>query len=181
MAALLLSFLPESLLGHVIAQTKPPVNRKAASQCTLTHRSSCLQPEPPGDGMRQFVAFHTTLRSAYQNFIGRLEEQTKALVRHHLDAATSEFAVHLLASAAESDVFGAQHQGLERMQSGVGVDDPPLNAGQWGEVRRPLPYFMHNWTVRVLKFGRASIGCTVVSKTLHFMRDVVASASYFAG
>ena len=131
--------------------------------------------------MRQFVAFHTTLRSAYLNFIGRLEEQTKALVRHHLDAATSEFAVHLLASAPESDVYGAQHQSLERMQSGV--EDPPLHAAQWGEVRAvyaavPSQRF---WIARDSVCSRR-YGChltvVVLKRSPEFSEDAAASSLF---
>ena len=35
------------------------------------------------------------MRSAYQGFVGLLEEQCRVLVRHHLEAATSEFAMSL--------------------------------------------------------------------------------------
>ncbi|KAJ9518938.1 hypothetical protein QJQ45_026218 [Haematococcus lacustris] len=48
--------------------------------------------------LRPHVAFHATLRGAYQAFLSRLEEGTRGVLRQTLDAATSEFAVNLLAS-----------------------------------------------------------------------------------
>lgn len=50
------------------------------------------------DNLQPYVAFHAALRSAYHHFLGKLEEQTKLLMQHHLDSVTSEFAVNLLAS-----------------------------------------------------------------------------------
>ena len=41
------------------------------------------------------MAFHAAMRSAYQGFVALLEEQCRVLVRHHLEAATSEFAMSL--------------------------------------------------------------------------------------
>ena len=52
------------------------------------------------------MAFHAALRSAFQAFVLSLEEQCRSLVRHHLDTATSEFAVGLMACNAEEDAGG---------------------------------------------------------------------------
>lgn len=46
--------------------------------------------------LRPYVAFHASLRGAYQSFVGQLEDQCRSLVQHHLEAATSSFAVSLL-------------------------------------------------------------------------------------
>ena len=48
--------------------------------------------ESDADSIRAYVTFHATLKNAYQNFVRRLEDGAKSLVRHHLFAATSEFA-----------------------------------------------------------------------------------------
>lgn len=50
------------------------------------------------DTLRAYVSFHAALRTAHQNFLTKLEETTRAALRQTLDAATSEFAVNLLAS-----------------------------------------------------------------------------------
>lgn len=47
--------------------------------------------------LRPYVAFHAALRSAFQAFVAGLEERCKGIVRHHLDTATSEYAMGLLA------------------------------------------------------------------------------------
>ncbi len=48
--------------------------------------------------LRPYVTFHAALRSAHQSFLSKLEESTRAMLRQTLDAATSEFAVNMLAS-----------------------------------------------------------------------------------
>ncbi len=53
--------------------------------------------DPSHDTLRPYVAFHAALRSAYHSFIAHLEDNCKSLMRHHLEAATSEFAVTALA------------------------------------------------------------------------------------
>ena len=53
--------------------------------------------DPSHDTLRPYVAFHAALRSAYHSFIAHLEDNCKSLMRHHLEAATSEFAATALA------------------------------------------------------------------------------------
>ena len=73
--------------------------------CLLSHIGTLICPAGHGtagagsDTLRPYVAFHAALRSAYNAFISRLEGQCRGLVRHHLDAATSEFAATLTAAA----------------------------------------------------------------------------------
>lgn len=85
--------------------------------------------ESSTDALRPFMAFHANLRSTYYSFISRLELQTKNLVKHHLAAATSEFAVHIW--MADQD----QMLGLgERKISGIVSDDAMKIGNNWGEV-----------------------------------------------
>ena len=56
------------------------------------------RPCPAGyERLRPYVAFHAALRSAFQAFVHGLEERCKGIVRHHLETATSEYAIGLLA------------------------------------------------------------------------------------
>lgn len=47
--------------------------------------------------LRPYVAFHAALRSAFQAFVHALEERCKGILLHHLETATSEYAVGLVA------------------------------------------------------------------------------------
>ncbi|KIY98072.1 hypothetical protein MNEG_9891 [Monoraphidium neglectum] len=51
--------------------------------------------------LQPYTAFHATLRAAHASFVSRLEAKARELLRHHLDAATSEFALGLMAGAAD--------------------------------------------------------------------------------
>ncbi|KAK9808620.1 hypothetical protein WJX72_000661 [[Myrmecia] bisecta] len=104
--------------------------------------------------LRAYVAFHAGLRCAYQAFIGRLEQQCRQLVHHHLDAATSEFAVGMLAelesTAGHEDAEGgsraddAQHQ-IENAMREVVMEDvaaptrEPLRESQMTVPETPSP------------------------------------------
>lgn len=76
--------------------------------CVLQHQysiayhyvSDCAAADPTHDTLRPYVAFHAALRSAHHSFIARLEDQCKSLLQHHLQAATSEFAVASIAGKA---------------------------------------------------------------------------------
>ncbi len=61
--------------------------------------------DPSHDTLRPYVAFHAALRSAYHSFIAHLEDNCKSLMRHHLEAATSEFAVTALAGKLLSSCY----------------------------------------------------------------------------
>ncbi|KAG2453441.1 hypothetical protein HYH02_001663 [Chlamydomonas schloesseri] len=49
------------------------------------------------DNLHPYISFHAALRSAHQSFISRLEEQARAMLRTHLEAATSQFAMNMYA------------------------------------------------------------------------------------
>ena len=70
----------------------------------------CLQLQLPSAGyerLRPYVAFHAALRSAFQAFVHGLEERCKGIVRHHLETATSEYAIGLLAGERAHAAGGA--------------------------------------------------------------------------
>lgn len=56
------------------------------------------------------MAFHAALRSAHMGFVSRLEAQARTLLRHHLDTATSEFALSLLMSTVSLEPAAAYQQ-----------------------------------------------------------------------
>ena len=46
---------------------------------------------PPGsskDTLRPYVSFHAALRSAHQSFLSRLDNQTRQMLKQHLEAST---------------------------------------------------------------------------------------------
>ncbi|KXZ53084.1 hypothetical protein GPECTOR_8g76 [Gonium pectorale] len=47
------------------------------------------------ENLHPYIAFHAALRSSHQSFISRLEEQARAMLRTHLEAATSQFAMNM--------------------------------------------------------------------------------------
>ncbi|KAI8477346.1 MAG: P-loop containing nucleoside triphosphate hydrolase protein [Monoraphidium minutum] len=51
--------------------------------------------------LQPYTAFHAALRAAHASFVSRLEAKARDLLRHHLDAATSEFALGLMAGAPD--------------------------------------------------------------------------------
>lgn len=87
------------------------------------------------DNLQAYIAFHAALRSAQQAFVGRMEEATRALLRTHVESATSEFAVNLLAQMPdvpsddepEDDVEGADAD----MGEGASRDEVRWGAARW--------------------------------------------------
>ncbi|GBF90887.1 hypothetical protein Rsub_03742 [Raphidocelis subcapitata] len=51
--------------------------------------------------LQPYTAFHAALRTAHASFVSTLESKARELLRHHLDAATSEFALGLMAGAPD--------------------------------------------------------------------------------
>lgn len=51
--------------------------------------------------LQPYTAFHAALRAAHASFVSRLEAKARELLRHHLEASTSEFALSLLAGAPD--------------------------------------------------------------------------------
>ncbi|EFJ45494.1 dynamin-related GTPase [Volvox carteri f. nagariensis] len=47
------------------------------------------------ENLHPYIAFHAALRSSHQAFINRLEEQARGMLRTHLEAATSQFAMNM--------------------------------------------------------------------------------------
>lgn len=99
---------------------------------------------PSKDILQPYVAFHAALRAAHQNFIGRLEDQARTLVRHHLDAATSQFALTLMASAPdfwqmEEEPYHPHQDHDENEDPGHAQDRVPLRPTQTTVPETPSP------------------------------------------
>jgi hypothetical protein len=77
------------------------------------------------------VAFHAALRSAHINFVAKLEAQARSLLQHHLDTATSEFALGMMAAMPDV-VYGQPQQHSARRAAAAAADDtenmPPEEA-----------------------------------------------------
>lgn len=70
----------------------------------------CLKQGPVKETLQPYVAFQAALRSAHMGFVARLEAQARTLLRHHLDTATSEFALSLLMSTVSLEPAAAAYQ-----------------------------------------------------------------------
>ncbi|WIA29612.1 hypothetical protein OEZ86_012099 [Tetradesmus obliquus] len=68
---------------------------------------------PAKEALQPYVAFHAALRSAHINFVAKLEAQARSLLQHHLDTATSEFALSMMAAMPDV-VYGQQQQHVSR-------------------------------------------------------------------
>lgn len=49
------------------------------------------------DNLHPYISFHAGLRTAHQAFVGKLEETARGMLRTHLEAATSQFAMNMYA------------------------------------------------------------------------------------
>ncbi|KAL0037146.1 hypothetical protein WJX79_002609 [Trebouxia sp. C0005] len=115
--------------------------------------SQQLLQDPSHDTLRPYVAFHAALRSAYHSFIAHLEDNCKSLMRHHLEAATSEFAVTTLAgmddlhvddrndtgvtSTSSDDFENANRESMHPRESVI--DREPLRESQMTVPETPSP------------------------------------------
>lgn len=86
---------------------------KCHSRYLPTCCSCCLAPGPAKEALQPYVAFHAALRSAHINFVAKLEAQARSLLQHHLDTATSEFALSMMAAMPDV-VYGQQQQHVSR-------------------------------------------------------------------
>ena len=84
--------------------------------------------------MRPFVTFNASLKSAYQSFVSGLESEAKALVRHHLSAATSEFA----SLSFDPIAHEVRTPSLERKPSSLLDDDPAFAEVNTHDSRRAV-------------------------------------------
>lgn len=111
--------------------------------------------------LRAYVAFHTAVRSAFQKFSQSLEDRGKELMRHHLEAATGEFAVAALQAGAqlEGGITGlhlddgdhdeeeneippstvAVQRSRRNEEDGLAGERPPFNATQMTVPETPSP------------------------------------------
>jgi len=114
-------------------------------------------PGPAKEALQPYVAFQAALRSAHMGFVSRLETQARTLLRHHLDTATSEFALSLLMSTVSLEPAAPYQQQAAGMPPPVsrraqaaadeGENMPPqedaadegqVRCGHLGEQYRPL-------------------------------------------
>ncbi len=72
------------------------------------------------------MSFHAALRSSHLSFLSRLEDKTRSMLRQHLDASTSEFAMNLMASLPEISPSTAPSA------SGWGEEDLVMDGGGGG-------------------------------------------------
>ena len=79
--------------ASIVRSCRRTHSRYRSSLFSKNRRLSELIVEPVAESIRPYVTFHATLKNAYHKFVHRLENQAKSLVRHHIFAATSEFAV----------------------------------------------------------------------------------------
>jgi hypothetical protein len=103
---------------------------------------------PVKEALQPYVAFHAALRSAHVGFVSRLDTQARTLLRHHLDTATSEFALSLLMSTVSLEPAAAYQQqaavmpppGSRRAAAAAAADEgenvpPQDDASDEGQVR----------------------------------------------
>ncbi|KAF6257921.1 P-loop containing nucleoside triphosphate hydrolase protein [Scenedesmus sp. NREL 46B-D3] len=127
-----------SRLGYVLRKALDIAADKAMRQGKARPTKEALQP---------YVAFHAALRSAHINFVAKLEAQARSLLQHHLDTATSEFALSMMAAMPDV-VYGQQQQQqhMSRRAAAAGADDtenmPPEEADDQQQVLMPhrTPY-----------------------------------------
>ncbi|PRW39278.1 dynamin-related GTPase isoform A [Chlorella sorokiniana] len=91
--------------------------------------------------LRPYVAFHAALRSAFQAFVAGLEERCKGIVRHHLETATSEYAMGLLAESATPDDLPSVYDASEGVAPmGADENEPgPLGRAPFAETQQTVP------------------------------------------
>eukprot|EP00877_Chromochloris_zofingiensis_P001237 jgi/Chrzof1/11113/Cz05g24080.t1 len=77
------------------------------------------------DTLQAYIAFHASLRAAHASFVSRLEVHAKGLLRHHLDAATGEFALALMASLPDLWSSCPQHE-----ENDVDMENMPPAGGE---------------------------------------------------
>lgn len=71
--------------------------------------------------MQPYVAFHAALRSAHMSFVSKLEAQARTLLQHHLDTATSEFALSMMAQMP--DVYAEPAPAVTRSRTASVLED----------------------------------------------------------
>lgn len=111
--------LPSSL-GTCATQSCPRCCHSTSATRTSLHTTQ-LPAGPSCEALQLYVAFHAALRSAHQAFAARLEGEARRLLSHHLDAATSEFALSLMAPLPGEGLGGGEgHAALAAVQQQLG-------------------------------------------------------------
>lgn len=90
--------------------------------------------------LRPYVAFHAALRSAFQAFVHALEERCKGILLHHLETATSEYAVGLV---AESSTFDEPPSVYDRSEGAAphsaDENEPAMGRPPFAETQQTVP------------------------------------------
>lgn len=94
--------------------------------CCAVSCLPCLPPGPAKEALQPYVAFHAALRSAHINFVAKLEAQARSLLQHHLDTATSEFALSMMAAMPDV-VYGQQQQQHQSRRAAAAAADDTEN------------------------------------------------------
>ncbi|KAI3431622.1 hypothetical protein D9Q98_004671 [Chlorella vulgaris] len=100
------------------------------------------QQRGPGyERLRPYVAFHAALRSAFQAFVQGLEERCKGIVLHHLETATSEYAMGLLAEPGPANDAPSVYDASEGVAHGHGADEnePTMERLPFAETQQTVP------------------------------------------
>eukprot|EP00878_Enallax_costatus_P025746 GHUV01027572.1.p1 GENE.GHUV01027572.1~~GHUV01027572.1.p1 ORF type:complete len:414 (+),score=163.76 GHUV01027572.1:164-1405(+) len=96
---------------------------------------------PAKEALQPYVAFHAALRSAHMNFVSKLEAQARTLLQHHLDTATSEFALSMMAQMP--DVYAQQAPVARSRPASISEDTenvpPQDDAAEDGAMQLALP------------------------------------------
>jgi hypothetical protein len=138
---------PYTVCAAPLGSYGPPVHccrRPAARPPCAPH----VPRAPPGPSPQ---AFHAALRAAHASFVSGLEAKARELLRHHLDAATSEFALSLMADAAwcgggGSGGGGAAARLAEAAEEAGGCENvPPEEQEQEPVVRGRARGTAHGW------------------------------------
>lgn len=107
-----------------------------------------MRSAPSKEVLQPYVAFHAALRTAHMAFVTRLEERAKGLLQHHLEAATGEFALSMMASlpdlwAGPGGLGGGRGGSSSSRELGLGGGElenmPPDDAGEDSLLQVALP------------------------------------------
>ena len=82
---------------------------------------------PAKEALQPYVAFHAALRSAHMNFVNKLEAQARTLLQHHLDTATSEFALSMMAQMPDIYAQPAAAAGRSSRSAAAAMADEAEN------------------------------------------------------
>lgn len=103
----------------------------------IAAEQSQLQRGSEYERLRPYVAFHAALRSAFQAFVAGLEDRCRGIVRHHLETATSEYAIQQLADSHKADDVPSVYES----EAGPDENEPAGAVGRmpFAETQQTVP------------------------------------------